>query len=320
MNTNGQKLDIVIADNMEKDVVKEIEGLGNVTLTPTDLKFALQNADVLIVRSATKVTAELLTHAPKLKIVARAGVGLDNVDKAACDQCGIKVINTPGASSNSVAEHALGLMFALSRKVTIADSGMKCEKWLKKELTGTEIEGKTLGIVGLGRIGSILAVKAKALGMNVIYFDPMAPSVALGKNVSLEELFSSADFISLHAPLLDSTRHMINEGTLAKMKSTACIINTARGELIDERALLEAVKAGKIGGAGLDVYPVEPYKGELCKHPNVICTPHVAGSTKEAQVRIGKELIQTLKSQLGLNGNGISPEHRDVKKLPAPAR
>jgi D-3-phosphoglycerate dehydrogenase len=305
---------------MEQEVVEEIKGLGNVTLTPSDLNSALANSDVLIVRSATKVTAELLTHAPKLKIVARAGVGLDNVDKAACEKRSIKVINTPGASSNSVAEHALSLMFALSRKVTTADAGMKGEKWLKKELTGTEIEGKTLGIVGLGRIGSILAVKAKALGMNVIYYDPMAPSVALGKNVSLEELFSSADFISLHVPLLDSTRHMINAETLAKMKPTAYIINTARGELINEKDLLEAVKAGRIGGAGLDVYPVEPYKGELCKLPNVICTPHVAGSTKEAQVRIGSELIQTLKKALGINGNGVSHEYSDRKRVPAHTR
>lgn len=315
MSTNGQKLSIVIADRMEPEVVEEIKQLGNVTLAPTDLKAALANADVLIVRSATKVNEELLLHAPKLKIVARAGVGLDNVDKAACEKRGVKVLNTPGASSNSVAELVLSFMFAFSRSISKADSGMHGGAWLKKELTGTEIEGKTLGIVGLGKIGSILAVKGKSLGMNIVYYDPMAPSSIYARNVSLNELFASSDFISLHVPLLDSTKNMINSDALSKMKPTAVLINTARGGLVDEEALYHALKAGKIAGACLDVYSQEPYSGKLCEIPNVIMTPHVAGSTKEAQGRIGKELIQTLKREFGINGNGVSNEHRDKKHV-----
>ena len=290
---------IVIADNMEKEVVAEIQKLGTVALTSSDLKSSLSDADVLIVRSATKVTEELLTSAPKLKIVARAGVGLDNVDKAACEKRKIKVINTPGASSNGVAELAIGMMFSISRKIPKADRGMREGKWLKKELTGTEIEGKTLGIVGLGRIGGLLAIKAHGLGMNILFYDPKTGSAALGKSVNLDELFASSDFISLHVPLLPETKGMINAATIGKMKKNAVIINTARGGLIDEEALYSALKEGKIAGACLDVYPQEPYAGKLCELDNVVLTPHIAGSTAESQMRIGLELVQKLKEEMG---------------------
>ncbi|MFA6489523.1 MAG: hydroxyacid dehydrogenase [Candidatus Micrarchaeia archaeon] len=289
---------IVIADNMEKEVVAEIQKLGEVALTPSDLNTALSDAEVLIVRSATKVTADLLTHAPKLKIVARAGVGLDNVDKPACDAKGIKVFNTPGASSNGVAELAVGMMFAISRKLPKADKGMKEGKWLKKEITGTEIEGKTLGIVGLGRIGGLLAIKARGLGMTILFYDPHTCSSAMGKCVNLDELFASSDFISLHVPLIPETKGMINTGVISKMKKNAVIINTARGGLVDEEALYSAIKEGKIGGACLDVYPQEPYSGKLCELDNVVLTPHIAGSTAESQMRIGLELVQKLKEEM----------------------
>ena len=281
---------IVIADNMEKEVVSEIQKLGDTAVTPADLKSSLADADALIVRSATKVTPELLSHAPKLKIVARAGVGLDNVDKPACESRGIKVINTPGASSNAVAELAIGMMFAVSRKLAAADSGMKARRWLKKELTGTEIEGKTLGIVGFGRIGSMLAIKAKALGMQVLYYDPHTESSAVGRKVNLEELFASADYVSLHVPLIPETKGMINAAKISKMKKTAVLINTARGALVDEEALYSALMEGRLAGAALDVYSQEPYSGKLCELPNVLLTPHIAGSTAEAQMRIGLEL------------------------------
>ena len=245
------------------------------------------------------MTEELLTSAPKLKIVARAGVGLDNVDKAACEKRKIKVINTPGASSNGVAELAIGMMFSISRKIPKADRGMREGKWLKKELTGTEIEGKTLGIVGLGRIGGLLAIKAHGLGMNILFYDPKTGSAALGKSVNLDELFASSDFISLHVPLLPETKGMINAATIGKMKKNAVIINTARGGLIDEEALYSALKEGKIAGACLDVYPQEPYAGKLCELDNVVLTPHIAGSTAESQMRIGLELVQKLKEEMG---------------------
>jgi len=289
---------IVIADNMEKEVVAEIQKLGTVVLTPPDLKAALSDADALIVRSATKVTADLLTHAPKLKIVARAGVGLDNVDKATCEKRGIKVINTPGASSNAVAELAIGMMFAVCRKISAADNGMKGKKWLKKELTGTEIDGKTLGIVGLGRIGTMIAIKAKALGMHVLYYDPHTNSSAIGMKVNLDELFASSDFISLHVPLIPETQGMINAASIGKMKKTAVLINTARGALIDEEALYSALSEGRLGGVALDVYSQEPYSGKLCELPNALLTPHIAGSTTEAQMRIGLELVAKLKEEL----------------------
>jgi len=295
----GEIMKIVIADNMEKEVVAEIQKLGTMELAPSDLKSSLSDADILIVRSATKVTEELLTSAPKLKIVARAGVGLDNVDKPACEKRKIKVINTPGASSNGVAELAIGMMFAISRRIPKADRGMREGKWLKKELTGTEIEGKTLGIVGLGRIGGLLAIKAHGLGMNILFYDPKTSSTALGKSVNLEELFASSDFISLHVPLLPETKGMINAATIGKMKKNAVIINTARGGLIDEEAIYSALKEGKIAGACLDVYPQEPYTGKLCELPNVVLTPHIAGSTAESQMRIGLELVQKLKEEMG---------------------
>lgn len=290
-------MNIVIADKMEKEVVEEIRKLGNVDVTPVNLASSLANADILIVRSATKVTEELLQSAPKLKVVARAGVGLDNVDKAACEKRGIKVINTPGASSNSVAELALGMMFAIARRIPKADSSMKGKQWLKKELTGTELQGKTLGIAGLGRIGSLLAIKAAGLGMHVLYFDKI--NSTLGKSVSLEELFASSDYVSLHLPATPETKGMVNAAMIARMKPNAVLINTARGALIDEEALYSALKEKKLAGACLDVYPQEPYSGKLCELENVVLTPHIAGSTAEAQMRIGQELIDKLKSSLG---------------------
>jgi len=284
---------------MEPEVVAEISKLGETLVTPADLKAALADADALIVRSATKVTEELLAHAPKLKLVARAGVGLDNVDRAACEKRGVKVVNTPGASTNSVAELALAMMFAVCRKLPKADAGMKGGQWLKKELTGSELMGKTLGVVGMGRIGSSLAAKAQALGMEIVYFDPRHSGTAHGKSVALDELFASSDYISLHVPLTPETKGMVGGATIAKMKKNAVIVNTARGGLVDEEALYSALKEGRIGGACLDVYPSEPYSGKLCGLGNAVLTPHIAGSTKEAQSRIGQELVARLREELG---------------------
>ncbi len=289
---------IVIADRMEPEVVAEISKLGETAVTPADLKAALADADALIVRSATKVTEELLASAPKLKLVARAGVGIDNIDQEACKKRGIKVVNTPAASTNSVAELALGMMFAVCRKLPKADASMKGKQWLKKELTGTELMGKVLGIVGMGRIGSSLAAKASALGMEIVYFDPRS-SEGVGKSVPLDELFAKSDYISLHVPLTPDTTGIIGNENIAKMKKNAVVVNTARGGLVDEEALYSALKEGRIGGAALDVYPSEPYSGKLCGLENVMLTPHIAGSTKEAQARIGQELVAKLREELG---------------------
>jgi D-3-phosphoglycerate dehydrogenase len=290
---------IVIADSMEPEVIAEISKLGQTAVTPSDLQAALADADALIVRSATKVTEELLSHAPRLKLVARAGVGLDNVDAEACKKRGIKVVNTPGAPTNSVSELALCMMFAIARKISKADESMKNKAWLKKELVGTELMDKTLGIVGLGRIGASLAIKANAIGMRVLYYDPRQEGAAVGKKVSLDEIFASSDYISLHVPLVPETKMLVNAAAIAKMKSTAVIVNTARGGLVDEDALYLALREKKIKGAALDVYPQEPYNGKLCELDNVVLTPHIGGSTKEAQARIGQELVAKLREELG---------------------
>ncbi|MCX8195076.1 MAG: hydroxyacid dehydrogenase [Candidatus Micrarchaeota archaeon] len=291
------EIKIVVAENMEKEVVAQLEKLGKVSFLPKDIFSEVKDADVLIVRSGIKVDESLLSKAHKLKIVARAGVGLDNIDAEACKRHGIRIINTPAASSNAVAELALGLMLAVSRKIAKADYSMKRKTWIKKELVGTELEGKTLGIVGLGRIGTILAIKAKALGMKVVYSDPKSYS-AIGERLNLHDLLAVSDYVSLHLPLTPETRELINPAAIAKMKKTAVLINTARGALVDEEALYQALKEGKIAGAALDVYPEEPYAGKLCELDNVVLTPHIGGSTKEAQLRIGSELVEKLKEEL----------------------
>lgn len=294
-------MQILIADEMEKEVVEEIRKLGSVEYkpSPVDLPKKLENADVLIVRSATKVTKELLTHAKKLKIVARAGVGLDNVDAKACEEKSIKVMNTPGASTNAVAELALGLMICGLRNVQKAHHQMKNGIWDKKNLIGREIEGKTIGIIGYGRIGAMLGKKAFALGMNVIaYNPPPRHDDGIVKYVELYELLSQSDVISIHAALTDSTRNVINRENIAKMKDGVMIINSARGEIVNEDALYEACKSGKVSCAALDVFSVEPYKGKLTELDNIYLTPHLGASSKEAQARIGSELVKILQNEL----------------------
>jgi len=289
---------IIIADQMEEEVVKSIGKLGKVDFKPKDLKASISDADVLIVRSATKVTKELLSYAKQLKVVARAGVGLDNVDAAECEKRGIKVINTPGASTNAVAELIIGVMICMLRNVQKANLQMKNKIWDKKNLTGKEIWGKTLGIVGFGRIGSMVADKAHALGMNVIAYDPHTRLSEIAKFVDMETLFRNSDVISLHTILTEETKHMINKDTITKMKNGVYIINAARGALVDEDALYEACKSGKIAGAAIDVYETEPYTGKLLELDNIYFTPHLGASTVEAQNRIGEELVEKLKLAL----------------------
>jgi D-3-phosphoglycerate dehydrogenase len=293
-------MSILIADDMEESVVNEIRKLGHVEYKPKDLNAALPDADVLIVRSATKVTADLLKHAAKLKLVARAGVGLDNVDAKACAAKGIKVVNTPGASTNAVAELALGLMLCGLRNVQKAHHQMKSGVWDKKGLTGREVEGKTLGVIGYGRIGASLGKKAHALGMRIIAYNPpprKEDSIAVFVD-GIDKLFAEADVISIHVPATEKTANLINRQNIAKMKDGVFIVNTSRGEIVDDDALYEACKSGKVLGAALDVYRSEPYKGKLLELDNVCFTPHLGASTKEAQKRIGQELVSILKAEL----------------------
>lgn len=288
---------IVIADNMEESVVRAISELGEVRNKPDDVKAAVADADALVVRSATKVTEELIADS-KLKLVIRAGVGTDNIDKEACREKGIKVMNTPGASSNAVAELVLGLAICGLRNVQMAHHQMKGGRWEKKKLTGNEISGKRLGVIGYGRIGGLLGKKANSLGMEVLASDPHPREDGIARFVSNDEVFSKADVISLHVPALPDTINMINKENIGKMKDGAFIINTSRGEIIDEEALYEACKSGKLKGAALDVYREEPYKGKLLELENVCFTPHLGAATREAQKRIGDEVIEILKKEL----------------------
>ena len=286
---------ILVSDSIHEDGLEKLMKAGykldiKTTITPDELVKTASNYDAILLRSRTKITKEVLEAATNLKIVARAGVGLDNIDLKTAKEKDIKVVNSPEAPTNSVAELVVGCMFNLARRITIADAGMKNGEWLKKELTGIELSGKTLGIIGFGRIGYMVAEKAKALGLNVKVFDVSIDSrmqyvEALGvEAVSLGELISSSDFITVHVPLLPTTRNMINREQITLMKKGAYLINTARGGIINEEALAEALKSGKLGGAALDVFVEEPPKEtSLTGITNLICTPHLGASTIEAK-------------------------------------
>jgi len=258
-------------------------------ITPDQIKEKIGNFDIVVVRSRTKITKEMIDKTSKCKIIARVGVGLDNIDVDAAKAKGIRVINAVEGAMNAVAELVLGLMLSLAREIPRADREIRNGKWLKKELMGTELSGKYLGIVGLGNIGKKLAKHARALNMNIIGYDIIPIPEDFSREVGLikadlETLLSSADYISFHVPLTDSTHHLVNSQRLGKMKKNTCIINTSRGEIIDENALYDALKEGKIAGAALDVFETEPAIGnKLATLPNVICTPHIGAQTKEAQ-------------------------------------
>jgi len=274
-------------------------------ITPDQIKEKIENFNIVIVRSRTKLTKELIEKASKCKIIARVGVGLDNIDQDAAKEKGIRVINAIEAAVGAVAELVLGMMLSLARQVTIANDGMKNGKWLKKELLGTELKGKYLGIVGVGNIGKRLGRLAKALNMNIIGYDVIPIDKEFSREVGLvktdlDTLLSSADYVSLHVPLTNETHHMINSERISKMKKTACIINVSRGGVIDEDALYDALKSGNLGGAALDVFEKEPATdNKLATLPNVICTPHIGAQTKEAQSLaanvIAEKIIQILR-------------------------
>ena len=274
-------------------------------ITPDQIKEKISNYNIIIVRGRTKLTKELIDNATKCKIIARVGVGLDNIDETAAKARNIRVINAVEGAMTAVAELVLGLMLALARQIPFADREIRNGKWLKKELMGTELKGKYLGIVGLGNIGKRLGRLAKGLNMNLIGYDVIPIDEAFSKEVGLMKadlgtLLSSSDYVSLHVPLLDSTYHLINAEKLATMKKTAKIINTSRGGVIDEEALYGALKKGNLGGAALDVFETEPaISNKLATLPNVICTPHIGAQTKEAQSLaaniIAEKIIQILR-------------------------
>ena len=271
--------------------------------SPADLATALADADALLVRSATKVTADLLKAAPRLRIVGRAGTGVDNIDVESASGRGILVVNAPGANSISVAEHACALMLALARAVPAADRAMKEGRWEKKKFVGSELRGKTLGIAGLGRIGQEVAERARAFDMRVIAHDPYISrdiAAAMGVELlTLDELCARADFLSLHLPSTPETYHLLNDERFSRMKPGIRIINTARGELIDEMALKRAVESGIVAAAGLDVFEREPPSDwALAKLPQIVATPHIAASTEEAQELVGLDTAAAIRDFL----------------------
>jgi D-3-phosphoglycerate dehydrogenase len=265
----------------------------------------LRDADALIVRSAVQVDAALLEHAPKLRVIGRAGVGVDNIDIDAATRAGQVVMNTPGANAVAVAELTIGLMIAMGRKVTAANSSMHAGKWDKKSLQGTELRGKTLGIIGLGRVGLEVARRARAFGMTLIGYDPfIAPVIARENDVTLvaiDEIFKKSDYLTLHVGLTPQTEGLINKQSLALMKPGIRIVNCARGELIVDEALADAVRSDHVAGAALDVFRHEPLKDSpFTGLDNILLSPHIGGSTDEAQEAIGIQLAMQVRDYLKL--------------------
>jgi D-3-phosphoglycerate dehydrogenase len=312
------RVKIVIADDLPASAVDLLRAEGwevdaRSGRTIEQLKQDLADASALVVRSATKVVAPLIEAAPQLRVIARAGTGVDNVDVNAASARGVVVMNAPGANSISVAELAIGLMLALARHVPAADAAMKQGKWEKKKFVGEELRDKALGLAGLGRIGQEVARRARAFGMRVLAHDPfIAAHVAedLGVDlVSMDDLFARADYISLHLPSTPATRSIVNAERLARAKPGIRIVNTARGDLIDEAALADAIEAGRVAGAALDVFEVEPPPDpRLQKLPQVIATPHIAASTREAQELVGVETATALRDFLrdGIIRNAVN--------------
>jgi len=297
---------VLICDSVDAQAVDAMRAAGvevdvRDTITLEELGQVIGEYDGLVVRSRTKVRAPLLENPGKLKLIIRGGVGVDSIDVAVAESKGIKVINTPKASSNAVAELALGMILSLARSLAWADASMKAGQWEKKQLKGTEIAGKTLGVIGYGRIGSLLAEKARALGMTVVVSTLGYDGSAC---VPLDESLAVADYVSLHVPYSAETRNLLGAAEFALMKKGACVINTARGGTLDEDALYEALVSRHLAGAALDVYTEEPPQREslrkLIALPQVIATPHIGAGTVEAQERIGAEIVALVQDYLAV--------------------
>jgi D-3-phosphoglycerate dehydrogenase / 2-oxoglutarate reductase len=298
---------IIVAEKISASAIAQLQEPGWTVLTADQLDGKLpehlESADALIVRSAVQADAKLLEHAKKLRVIGRAGVGVDNIDLEAATHKGIAVMNTPGANAVAVAEQTLGMMLAMARHLCRADALMHAGKWEKKSLQGTELRGKTLGIVGLGRIGMEVARRARSFGMELVGHDPFV-SVSVAKEqgvrvVGLDDLYAAADYITLHVGLTPQTTGMINAASIAKMKKGVRLVNCARGELVNEADLAQALKSGQVASAAIDVFAEEPPKNSpLVSLENVILTPHVGGSTHEAQEAVGVQIAQQVREYL----------------------
>lgn len=306
----AKKESVLICDKVDPILQKILKDYGlhvsyEPEITPDQLLDRVSGCNIIVVRSRTLITRQVIEGASNCRIIARVGVGLDNIDQQAAKEHNIRVINAAEGALNAVAELVLGMMLSLARHTGRADRAIRDGKWIKKELMGTELRGKYIGIVGLGHIGKRLGRLARALNMNVIGYDVIPIDDNFVKEVGLiktdlDTLLKSSDYISLHVPLLDSTRHMINAQKMSLMKDTAVLINASRGGVVDEDALYEALASGKLGGAGLDVFESEPAIGHrLATLDNVVLTPHVGAQTREAQSLaanvIGEKIIQILR-------------------------
>src|SRR5215469_11296915 len=299
---------IVVAEKMPPSALKLLTQPGWTVITPDQLNGRLlaeelETADALLVRSAVQVDARLLANASRLRVIGRAGVGVDNIELEPATRKGIAVMNTPGANAVAVAELTLGLMLSMARFIPRANQLMHAGKWEKKLLQGTELRGKTLGIVGLGKIGMEVAKRAQAFAMKIIAHDPfVAASLAQQLEITLvplDELFAQSDYVTLHVGLTPQTQGMINGGNLARMKKGVRLVNCARGELLEDAAVVAALESGQLGGAALDVFRDEPLKNSLYHgKPNVILTPHIAGSTNEAQDAVGVQIAMQVREYL----------------------
>ncbi len=304
---------IVVCDGMDKKVFETLQAVGEFDVHPEPknsqdtIKELLPKAHALVIRSATTITPETLEQAPNLKLVIRAGEGTDNIDKKACEAKGVKVANTPGANNNSAAEHAIALMMTVLRKTAAADATMKNGGWDKSKYTGVELSNKKVGIVGFGRIGQIVAKRLQGFEPEVLFFDPFVEKSELPyakKAADLKEIFSTCDVITLHTPLMEKTKGMVNSELLNSMQSHAVIVNASRGGIVDEEALLQVLKDKKVRAAGFDVFATEPLQenSELRKLDNLVLTPHLGASTEEAQLRVGEMAVSQLK-EFFLNDN-----------------
>ncbi|HSO13963.1 MAG TPA: hydroxyacid dehydrogenase [Anaerolineales bacterium] len=298
---------ILITDGLDETGQSILRSLAEVDdkggISADDLLKAIPEYDALIVRGRTKVTASVMDAGSRLKVIGRAGVGVDNIDLGAAKSNNIAVVNAPTSTSLAVAELTFGLMLALAREIPRADAGMKKDKWLKKELEGVEVNGKTLGVIGYGRIGVEVGKRAAAFGMKVIAYDPLIREDEIKRRgaepVSLQELYAWSDFISLHMPLTVDTRDMIGPMAISQMKDGVRIVCAARGGIIDEAALVDALNSGKVAGAALDVFGQEPPGlTETVSHPRVIATPHIGAQTVEAQSRASEDIAHEVLSAL----------------------
>lgn len=291
---------ILICDKTEAEAVERMRSAGiqvdvRDDITPEDLINTIPDYEGMVVRSRTKVRAPVIDAGKKLKVIMRGGVGLDNIDVDYAKSKGITILNTPAANSVSVAELTIGYMIALARHLYQATASMKAGQWEKKKFEGTEIGGKTLGIVGSGRIGREVAHRAIAMGMNILDYDPYLTKVSEGKLVSLDELLAQSDFITFHLPHTEETHNMIGPAEFEKMKTGVYIVDCARGGIIDEEALYNAIVNGKVAGAALDVYAEEPLKDyKLFSLDQVIGSPHIGAATAEALGRVGAEVAEKL--------------------------